>query len=284
MARFPIAGVGFGHVTRADTGVTVLLFPAGSVGAAEVRGGAPATREFDVLHPSRTVARVDAVTFAGSSAFGLAAADGVMRYLVERGQGFPTAGGPVPIVPTACIFDLAESGAGEPVTAADGEAAATDAARPGDAVTGRVGAGSGATVGKWRGREDAVPGGLGIAAMRGRRRDDCRARGRQRGGRCRGLRWVGGCRFPRAGRRGRVPNTGAVRRGRRPLAHDTRRRRHRCQARQAVVRAGRRECARRLSRVRCSPRTPASTATLRWRSQPAQSTRTSIGCGTGRPW
>lgn len=72
----------------------------------------------------------------------------------------------MPIVPTACIFDLAESGAGEPVTAADGEAAATDAARPGDAVTGRVGAGSGATVGKWRGREYAVPGGLGIAAMR----------------------------------------------------------------------------------------------------------------------
>ncbi len=163
MARFPIAGVGIGHVTRAHTGVTVLLFPSGSVGAAEVRGGAPATREFDVLHPSRTVARVDAIAFAGGSAFGLAAADGVMRYLAARGLGYPTAGGPVPIVPAACIFDLAESRDGDAVSAADGEAAATDAARPGAATTGRVGAGAGATVGKWRGREYAVPGGLGIA-------------------------------------------------------------------------------------------------------------------------
>ncbi len=166
MARFPIAGVGIGHVTRAHTGVTALLFPAGSVGAAEVRGGAPATREFDVLHPSRTVARVDAITFAGGSAFGLAAADGVMRYLVARGLGYPTAGGPVPIVPTACIFDLVESHANDGVNAADGETAAIDAARPGDAITGRVGAGTGATVGKWRGREYAVPGGLGIATAR----------------------------------------------------------------------------------------------------------------------
>jgi L-aminopeptidase/D-esterase-like protein len=165
MARFPIAGVGIGHVTRAHTGVTVLLFPAGSVGAAEVRGGAPATREFDVLHPSRTVARVDAVTFAGGSAFGLAAADGVMRYLAARGQGYPTAGGPVPIVPTACIFDLAESGGTDAVTADDGEAAAIDAGGPGDVITGGIGAGAGATVGKWRGREYAVPGGVGIAVV-----------------------------------------------------------------------------------------------------------------------
>jgi L-aminopeptidase/D-esterase-like protein len=166
MARFPIAGVGIGHLTRGRTGVTVLLFPSGSVGAAEVRGGAPATREFDVLHPTRTVARIDAIAFAGGSAFGLAAADGVMRYLAARGQGYPTAGGPVPIVPTACIFDLVESVDDEAPTADDGEAAALDAGRPGAAVTGRVGAGAGATVGKARGREHAVPGGIGIGFAR----------------------------------------------------------------------------------------------------------------------
>ena len=109
MSSFPIPGVHAGHTTRGGTGVTVVLFPSGSVGSAELRGGAPATREIDVLHPLHTVARVDAVVFAGGSAFGLAATDGVMRYLAERGQGYPTATGPVPIVPAACIFDLPES-------------------------------------------------------------------------------------------------------------------------------------------------------------------------------
>jgi len=160
---FPIEGVRVGHVAHDGTGVTVMLFPADSIGAAEVRGGAPATREFDVLDPARTVARVDAIAFAGGSAFGLAVADGVMRYLAARGQGFPTAGGPVPIVPTACIFDLVETGGAMP-TADDGERAAIEAARPGALATGRVGAGSGATVGKWRGRDHAALGGVGVAA------------------------------------------------------------------------------------------------------------------------
>ena len=99
-----------GHWTGAGTGVTVLLAPEGTVGSGEVRGGAPASRELALLEPDRTVTRVDAVVFAGGSAFGLAAADGVMRFLAERGVGFPTAGGPVPIVPAACVFDLAEHG------------------------------------------------------------------------------------------------------------------------------------------------------------------------------
>jgi L-aminopeptidase/D-esterase-like protein len=161
---FVITGVRIGHVTRAGTGVTVMLFPTGSVGSAEVRGGAPATREIDLLHPLRTVARVDAIAFAGGSAFGLAAADGVMRFLAERGQGYATAGGPVPIVPAACIFDLLET-SGPPPGADDGYAAAVAAAaaRAGHFDTGRVGAGAGATVGKWRGRGDAVAGGLGSA-------------------------------------------------------------------------------------------------------------------------
>lgn len=164
MPSFPIAGVRAGHATRGGSGVTVLVFPDGSVGAAEVRGGAPATRELDALGPARTVARVDAVVFAGGSAFGLGAADGVVRVLAARGQGYPTAGGPVPIVPAACIFDLVESGGSVPA-AADGEAAVDAAGRDEPLATGRVGAGTGATVGKWRGRDGAVPGGVGVAAI-----------------------------------------------------------------------------------------------------------------------
>ena len=163
MTSFPVNGVRVGHVTRGSTGVTVLLFPAGTVGSAEVRGGAPATREFDLLDPSRLVGRIDALVFAGGSAFGLAAADGVMRYLVERGQGFATAGGPVPIVPAACIFDLVAASGPAP-NADDGDAAAVAAARDEPLATGRVGAGAGATVGKWRGRGFEVGGGVGVAA------------------------------------------------------------------------------------------------------------------------
>jgi L-aminopeptidase/D-esterase-like protein len=156
----PVAGIRVGHWTGAATGVTVVCAPDGTIGAAEVRGGAPASREIALLEPERTVTRVDAVVLAGGSAFGLAAADGVMRYLAERGQGFPTAGGPVPIVPAAGVFDLVDETSPRP-GADEGRAAiaaATDAT-----PTGRVGAGRGATVGKWRGREHAVPGGFGAA-------------------------------------------------------------------------------------------------------------------------
>lgn len=164
MSSFPVAGVRVGHCTGDRTGVTVVLLPSGSVGSAELRGGAPATRELDVLDPLRTVARVDAVVFSGGSAFGLAAANGVMRYLAERGQGFPTAGGPVPIVPTACIFDLVEAG-GAPPGESSGYDACVAAARDERLATGRVGAGAGATVGKWRGRDHGVAGGLGVASV-----------------------------------------------------------------------------------------------------------------------
>jgi L-aminopeptidase/D-esterase-like protein len=127
-----------------------------------VRGGAPATRELAVLEPTRTVVRVDAVVLTGGSAFGLVAADGVMRFLAERGQGYATAGGPVPIVPTAAIFDLVEAG-GAPPGADEGYAAAVAAVTGERPERGRVGAGRGATVGKWRGREFAVDGGFGLA-------------------------------------------------------------------------------------------------------------------------
>jgi L-aminopeptidase/D-esterase-like protein len=161
--EIPIAGLRAGHWTGAGTGVTVILPPAETVGSCEVRGGAPATRELVLLEPGRTVARVDAVVLSGGSAFGLATADGVMRFLAETGQGFPTAGGPVPIVPTACVFDLVEAGAARPGPE-EGRAAARVAT--GSIATGRVGAGTGATVGKWLGRAHAVAGGFGAAATR----------------------------------------------------------------------------------------------------------------------
>ena len=157
----PVAGVLVGHWTGAATGVTVVCAPEGTVGAAEVRGGAPASRELALLEPDRTVTRVDAVVLAGGSAFGLAAADGVMRYLAEHGQGYATTGGPVPIVPAAGVFDFVDETSVRP--GPDEGRAAIEAAT--DATpTGRVGAGRGATVGKWRGREHAVPGGFGAAA------------------------------------------------------------------------------------------------------------------------
>lgn len=163
MSITDVPGIRVGHWTGADTGVTVVWAPAGTVGSGEVRGGAPATRETALLEPTRLVERVDAVVLAGGSAFGLAAADGVVRFLAERGQGFPTAAGVVPIVVGAALFDLpVERTPG----AEEGWAAAVDAGRGAPAASGRIGAGRGARLGKWRGREYSVAGGLGTAAVR----------------------------------------------------------------------------------------------------------------------
>lgn len=155
-------GFRVGHWTGERTGVTVVLCPPETVGSGEVRGGAPATREIELLDPTRSVEHVDAVVFAGGSAFGLAAGDGVTGWLAEHDRGFPTRGGRVPIAPTAAIYDLVESPDERPGVA-EGRAAADAAERGGPIGTGRVGAGRGATVGKWRGPEHAVAGGLGIA-------------------------------------------------------------------------------------------------------------------------
>ena len=157
-----VTGVRVGHWTGEHSGVTVLWVPAGTVGSGEVRGGAPATREVALLEPTRLVERVDAVVLCGGSAFGRAAADGVVRFLAERGQGFPTSAGPVPIVVGAAVFDPPW---GTPPGAPEGYAAAVAAAWGEPAACGPIGAGRGATVGKWRGREHAVPGGLGTAAV-----------------------------------------------------------------------------------------------------------------------
>jgi L-aminopeptidase/D-esterase-like protein len=162
-----VPGVRAGHWTGAGTGVTVVVLPEGTVGSVEIRGGAPATRETAVLDPLATVEQVDAVVLSGGSAFGLAAADGVMRALAEQGRGFPTRGGPVPIVPAAAIFDLVAAGDERP-GADEGRAALAAALAP-DApplASGLVGAGRGATVAKWRGGEHGATGGVGTASAR----------------------------------------------------------------------------------------------------------------------
>jgi L-aminopeptidase/D-esterase-like protein len=158
-----VPGIRVGHWTGTGTGVTVVLTPPGTVGSAEVRGGAPATRETALLDPQRLVDQVDAVVLTGGSAFGLATADGVMRHLEAQGRGVVTSGGAVPIVPTAAVFDLAASG-GERPGPEDGRAAADAAERGVPVQVGRVGAGRGVTVGKWRGPDYAVAGGLGSAS------------------------------------------------------------------------------------------------------------------------
>jgi L-aminopeptidase/D-esterase-like protein len=158
-----VPGVRVGHWTGEGTGVTVILLPEGTIGAGEVRGGAPATRELALVDPVRTVEAIDAVVLTGGSAFGLATADGVVRRLAAWGRGVRTAGGVVPIVPTAAIYDLVESG-NRPPGAAEGIAALEAAAAGNPCVTGRVGGGCGARVGTWRGREHAAAGGLGSAA------------------------------------------------------------------------------------------------------------------------
>jgi L-aminopeptidase/D-esterase-like protein len=162
-----VAGIRVGHWTdaAARTGCTVVLFPAGTVASGEVRGGAPGTREWDLLAPERRVDHLDAVVLAGGSAFGLAACDGAMRWCAERGLGYPTAAGPVPIVVGAVLFDLMVGDAAVR-PGADAGYSACVAASTGPVGTGAVGTGTGATVAKWRGREFARPGGVGTAACR----------------------------------------------------------------------------------------------------------------------
>ena len=162
-----VPGIRVGHWTHpeAQTGCTVILFPEGTVASGEVRGGAPATREFDLLSPERIVDRLDAVVLTGGSAFGLAAADGVMRWCAEEDSGFPTGAGPVPIVVAMALFDLLVGDGSVRPGAVEGYAACSDAGT-GHVQVGRIGAGAGATIGKWRGREHARPGGLGSATVR----------------------------------------------------------------------------------------------------------------------
>jgi L-aminopeptidase/D-esterase-like protein len=161
-----VAGITVGHHQRLDpdaelgagwaSGTTVVLTPPGTVGAVDVRGGAPGTRETDLLDPANSVRHVDAVLLTGGSAFGLAAADGVMRWLEERGRGVAMDGGVVPIVPGAVIFDLPVGGWDCRPTADFGYAAAESAGT--EFALGTVGAGTGARAG-------VLKGGVGTASV-----------------------------------------------------------------------------------------------------------------------
>jgi len=158
-----VAGVLVGHHERIGdgwaTGTTVVLAPPATTGAVDQRGGAPGTRETNLLEPENLVQHVDAVCLSGGSAYGLAAADGVMTWLGERGRGFPVGSGPhevVPIVPAAVLFDLPRSRWGNRPDAAFGYAACESAA-DGPVRQGNVGAGAGACT-------RSLSGGIGTAS------------------------------------------------------------------------------------------------------------------------
>ena len=178
-----IAGLHIGHFTSSQrlTGCSVVLAPKGAVGAVDVRGAAPGTRETDLLDPANLVDKVHAVLLSGGSAFGLDAASGVMRWLDERNMGFQTDHGCVPIVPAAVLFDLAVVREGDSPKvrpdAAAGYAACEDALyqKPLSAsqmrsmihpLSGNVGAGAGAVVGKLFGLHRAMKGGVGHALVK----------------------------------------------------------------------------------------------------------------------
>lgn len=165
-----IPGLRVGHATDQTrwTGCTVILCDgpdgAGAVGGVDQRGGAPGTRETDLLRPLHLVQEVHAVVLTGGSAFGLAAADGVMRYLRERNIGFPAGPARVPIVPAAVLFDLG-IGAADAFPDAEMGYAACLAASAAPVEEGNVGAGTGCTVGKALGMTCATKTGLGSACI-----------------------------------------------------------------------------------------------------------------------
>jgi L-aminopeptidase/D-esterase-like protein len=161
-AGLGVAGVRVGHWTdqESQTGCTVIELPEGTVASYEARGGAPASREVELLSPDKAVSVVDAILLTGGSAFGLAAADGVMRYYEQAGRGYPTPAGRVPIIPSLALFDLGVGDSAVRPTAEHGYLAAR-ATRQAQVLSGRVGAGAGAYVSHWRGPAGRRPAGLG---------------------------------------------------------------------------------------------------------------------------
>jgi L-aminopeptidase/D-esterase-like protein len=162
-----VPGIKVGHFTdpRRPTGCTVILTEEGATGGVDVRGSAPGTRETDLLSPTNLVEKVHAVMLAGGSAFGLEAATGVVRYLEERKIGFNVGVAHVPIVPAAILFDL---GVGDARIRPDAQAGyqACEAASTARPAEGNVGAGAGATVGKFFGGRRAMKAGIGTASLR----------------------------------------------------------------------------------------------------------------------
>ena len=162
-----VPGFKVGHYTLAErpTGCTVVLVEGGAIGGGDVRGGAPGTRDTDLLDPVNSVQQVHAVVLSGGSAFGMAAADGVMRYLAERQIGFEMGGVHVPIVPSAVLFDLGVGDRPEVRPTAECGYQAAQSANSDPVVEGNVGAGAGATVGKMLGMGRAMKSGIGSAAL-----------------------------------------------------------------------------------------------------------------------
>jgi len=160
-----IEGISVGHASDFDglTGVTVILAPSGMTGGINISGFATSTRQIDALSPSHIVSKVHAICIVGGSAYGLDAASGVMRYLEEKGSGFDVGVARIPIVPTAAIFDL-RVGSAKRRPDKDMGYLACQQATDGKVAEGSVGAGTGATVGKFYGIEQAMKGGVGVAA------------------------------------------------------------------------------------------------------------------------
>jgi L-aminopeptidase/D-esterase-like protein len=161
-----VSGIKVGQHTLAErpTGCTVIIAEGGAVAGVDVRGGAPGTRETDLLNPTSLVQQVHAIVLSGGSAFGLATADGVIKYLEEKHVGFPYGGRVIPIVPAAILFDLSVGDAAVRPGPDCGYAAARGAKKA-PVAKGNVGAGAGATVGKWLRSDRGMKGGIGSAAI-----------------------------------------------------------------------------------------------------------------------
>lgn len=164
-----VPGIWVGHHTLSErpTGCTVVLAPPNTVGAVDQRGGAPGTAETNLLAPENMVEMVNAIVLSGGSAYGLASRDGVMTYLREKNIGYQTAVTVVPIVPAAILFDLGVGDNPEITPTADCGYRAATAAAGGLVAEGSVGAGAGATVGKFAGAGRSMKGGIGTASVRG---------------------------------------------------------------------------------------------------------------------
>ncbi len=160
-----VPGIRVGHAQEeaARTGCTVILPDHPAVAGVDVRGSAPGSREIEALKPVRLVQEIHGILLTGGSAFGLDASGGVQKYLEERGIGYDVQVTKVPIVPTAVIFDLAVGDAKVRPTAAMAYRACEEAS-PEEIRTGRIGVGCGATVGKIRGVQHSMPGGVGMAS------------------------------------------------------------------------------------------------------------------------
>ena len=161
-----LAGLKIGHATDEEfhTGCTVFLCPPNTVASVDVRGPAPGSREAVLLQPDKPIQFIQAVMLTGGSAFGLATADGAMRYLAENGIGHYTPIRPVPLVPTAVVYDLFMNN-GQRTPDADMGYQACQNATDVDVPQGNVGAGAGVSVGKWGGFQTIMKGGFGLSSV-----------------------------------------------------------------------------------------------------------------------